>query len=145
MPHPESVSSLKLLTLWDLDKGQFNDRNVSKIPPGGASSTHNVVYVDGVIRPRPGCSLFANPYPVTARVHHLSLRRQLINTASNLIAVFLVGTTLRVFELVSGTWEARDGGIGILLAGSVDYPPVSVNFKGNWYLLPGNNDLLVWP
>lgn len=148
MPTPQTPSSYQHFTLKDLSPGQFSDRNEQQIPPGGAISTSNLLHLDGVIRPRPGTSLWAAP-PAGREGDecvHIGYTKPYPPEVSNVMAVWRdASNNLRIYERVGATWQNRTPG-GVITNGMADTDnPQSCNFAGGWFFVGGNHDLVYLP
>lgn len=53
-PYAKSSTDLKRFPIENLSQGILVDRNITQIPPGGAQSSLNFIWVDGYLRPRQG-------------------------------------------------------------------------------------------
>lgn len=139
MPRPRSISEIQHLTSWSLARGLFADRNHIDIPEGGASEVNNMIYLDGKLRPRPGLTAHLSPLPVTGKPLVLVGRYQRLDqTGPNIMLVFRDGTSLIVYERYSGAWVHRGTLASVTTA---DDMPTYTNFKGAWFLAPGDGEL----
>jgi len=138
---PLTNSNLIYASLFDLSLGVFFDRHEVSIPLGGASATSNLIWLGGYVRARPGLD---NIYPQLDgnKIVHLSQFVPLLGDV-RLMRVSKSGTdTMHVHYYTQGTgWVAVTGGAGVSGVLSSTDPPRSVNFKGVWYLVPGNGPL----
>lgn len=141
MSKPLTNSNLIYASLFDLSKGVYFDTHEVNIPLGGASAANNLIFLNGYVRARPGLD---NIYPQldTNKVVHLSQYVPLIGEV-RLIRVSQTGSdTMVVHSYTQGTgWVLITPPGGISGALSAESPPRSVNFKGVWYLCPGNYSL----
>lgn len=139
MSKPLTNSNLIYASLFDLSLGVFFDRHEVSIPLGGASSNSNLIWLNGYVRARPGLD---NLYPFLDgnKVVHLSQFVPLIGEV-RLMRVSKVGSanmSVHYYTQATG-WQAVATNVASVLS-STD-PPRSVNFKGVWYLVPGDGPL----
>lgn len=146
MPVPNSKSSLQHFTQWNLQQGLFFDRNKIDIPPGGCQSCSNVIFLDGVIRPRPGLLELYAPFPSTEPLVHIGETYPVAPEQPRLILVYRNSGTgdLTFYERVSGAWVLRTSAPLITMAeGDIAQ---SVNFNGGWFFIGGgSHDLAYMP
>lgn len=141
MPIPNSTSALKHFTLWGLQQGLFSDRGETSIEPGGSVANSNLLFVDGVIRPRPGLDLFKAP-PVNSRpITHISQHWPYAPNTPASIVVQQQGTNLRVYKDSGSGWDNIAPG-GVFTDGTeANDSPQSCNFEGAWFFAGGSTDL----
>lgn len=145
MPLPQTPSSYEHFTLWDLSLGQFADRSERAIPPGGAIATSNLIHLDGVVRPRPGMEVYAEP-PVAGRpCIHLGVTAPYPPESPRVMGAFLDGNDVRIYERVGAVWTNRTPG-GVIANGftALDNPQ-SCQFAGSWFFIAGDHDLAYLP
>lgn len=145
MPKPFSESNLVRAPLLDIQAGLFADVHPMAIPLGGASVIRNLVYVDGYVKPRAGLGAVYSA-PDSNRVVHINRYVPLSGTVE----------LFRVSRDSSGNmhvWTNRPstgwvqltvaGGIAGVLTpnGQTEYQPMSANFNGSIYLVPGNGNI----
>lgn len=126
----------------ELGQGIFYDRSEIDIPVGGASAASNLVWFNGLLRPRPGLTS-AYPKPNGRKITHLSRYTTSDGTTTLLRVSTDNGTTLYVEEFDTG-WADVTPGVGIASILSNNYDPRSVNFKDYWFLAPGDNSVYVY-
>lgn len=146
MPVPATPSSYQHYTLWDLSPGQFADRNEKNIPPGGAIETSNLLFLDGVIRPRPGLDLYAAPPVADRALVHIGQTQPFPPNVSRIMGVYKDGSNnLRIYERVGSSWTNRTP-TGVISSGIEDGDnPQSCTFEGAWFFIGGNHDLTYLP
>lgn len=141
MSKPLSNSNLIYASLFDLSKGVVFDTHEINIPLGGASAAQNLVHLNGYVRARPGLD---NIYPTvdTNKVVHISQYVPLIGEV-RLMRVSKTGSDTMVIHYYTQAdgWVLVTPPGGVPGALSSSDPPRSVNFKGVWYLCPGNYGL----
>lgn len=146
MPTPSTPSSYQHYTLWDLSPGQFSDRGEKNIPPGGAIETDNLLFLDGVVRPRPGLDLYAAP-PVAGRpLVHIGQTQPFPPEVSRIMGAYKDGSNnIRIYERVGSSWSNRTP-TGVIANGiESDDNPQSCTFEGGWFFAAGNHDLVYLP
>lgn len=141
MAKPLTNSNLIYASLFDLSKGVVFDTHEINIPLGGASSASNLIHLNGYVRARPGLDNIY-PRPDTNKVVHISQYVPLVGEVQ-LMRVSQVSTDTMVVHYYTQAdgWVMVTPPGGISGALSSSSPPRSVNFKGIWYLCPGNYGL----
>lgn len=147
--NPETTERALAFPLFQLDAGEITNLPAAVIGATAASSTSNVIFSDGRVRPRPGFSLHplnpsvAGGYSPSSWIIHLG---RFITTSQ-------VGYTMRLQLELSGAvtvWAKDDVSDWQLISpfpiGSrADTPPASAMFnEGEWLLVNGHNNMQMW-
>lgn len=140
MSQPFSLSELKHNTIWELDKGVHYDKNARSIPPGGATSSHNMIHLDGHLRPRPGL-LECYQTGSTAPCVGLAVYEPLVGDP--VLARFSMpdaeSVDLHFYE--DGAWVKKNSSH---VAGSIEQSVQAVSFRGELFFATGYDNLQVY-
>lgn len=130
--YERSSTELRRFYLDDLSSGAHYDRNIFNVPPGGCVENSNLVWVDGILRPRQGYAEYSTPTGSTEPVLHLALYRPFTGGVADLCRITQAGPNFKFYRLTSGVWvEATPtGGIPAFLVGAPPVTVTSCNFKG---------------
>ena len=143
MPPPFSTSNQINYAVFELSLGVHYDIHPKNVPLGGATSANNLVWVNGYVRPRPG---LAEELPAvdSNEVVHISQHTPLTGNVKLLRVSRTAGNTmhLHAFDPVANTWTRVTPLAGIAgVLNPTGQAPSSINFKGYWFIAPGNSEL----
>ena len=129
--------------VFDLSLGVHYDIHPKNIPLGGAMFVNNLVWIDGYVRPRPGL-VEEFPFVDSNEVVHISQFVPLTGSIKLIRVSKTSGFTMHVhvFDPQTTAWTRitpLSGISGVL--NSTGQAPSSTNFKGYWFIAPGNSEL----
>lgn len=144
MPQPKTFSRVKHFNVNTLGAGIFADRNAFDVPDNGCVDNENFIFVNGVMRPRPGYAE-AHTTGSALEVVHIDAFNFVSGIPAFNILVRVVNNAglIEILSLSAGTWTSRGSWAGFYES---DYPSSSGCFKGRWYLCPGGagGELIEW-
>lgn len=134
-----SLHRIQPYTFWTLDKGLFANKHPVDIPPQGASAVKNVLFNDGFLRARHGF-LEAFATGSTDPAYHVSQYTPLVGVPEVMRLTKSGGGGVDVLRY-DGSWT----NLGTIAGGNTsDVAADSVNFKGEWFVVPGDANLHVY-